>query len=772
MQLSIENFKKNINLSIKKNDKELGLKEINITQSLINKSDISNDLIVSYLGIIQKFYKHFNFIEEEIDTLLFLADIYSSYGAFQSSYRILSEAEEIANENNNILALAKIYMLMSAISFTENDFDFALKMGKESIKIYKHLKKDIPSHLIINMAIIYMNKGELKKAIKQYKSLLNTKDINLLFAIYLNLTICYRKDKNIKESIKCMKEANKIKYKIDYNPEQSAEFELVSATTYLKDNQFKMTLKSLENAVNHLNTMLLNVNKLHFRRGIREKYIIRIEKLLLSIPNNELNDKILTIISFIRSTLVSDWLYILNWSNYVYENTKISTTEKNKLKDILNKLTNFGAPFLYGLREKYDDHYDEMNPWGSSWKLLNEFIFNITTKYKINNPYFKTDINRISKLFKQRLSENNCIIISFLAFHSKLIILYKEKYLIININKTKIYEFYESISKYRTLELSTSEFATKVSIIENELYNNLINQLDYINEINISSIMYIPDRFDFIPMQSIVLKHNQIKEKMLTSKFTIKTTPILFPTSKITINTKKILGVVDDIENLYLSKLEVDNFSKILNIPIVKYINSKDQNSCSDEMKDTNILHVTTHGFPINNFLDPHYVDLNGHQGDTHCINTNEIQERFYKYNYNLVILNSCHSSSSIVRSHQSNTGDLVNELKTNDIFNFPIILLMNRKSVVISSIWRTFDKFALLFSYNLGKNMKESNNIEQSFSKSISSITELNYNSISHMIKDLDDNSKEFIASNIKNIEQMVKHPYCYGTYQLYTLF
>ena len=74
--------------------------------------------------------------------------------------------------------------------------------------------------------------------------------------------------------------------------------------------------------------------------------------------------------------------------------------------------------------------------------------------------------------------------------------------------------------------------------------------------------MYIPDRFDFIPMQSIVLKHNQIKEKMLTSKFTIKTTPILFPTSEIIINTEKILGVVDDIENLYLSKLEVDNFSK------------------------------------------------------------------------------------------------------------------------------------------------------------------------------------------------------------------
>ena len=65
----------------------------------------------------------------------------------------------------------------------------------------------------------------------------------------------------------------------------------------------------------------------------------------------------------------------------------------------MDKLTNFGASFLYGFREKYDDHYDEINPWGSSWKLLNEFIFNITTKYKINNPYFKTDIIKYQNFF-------------------------------------------------------------------------------------------------------------------------------------------------------------------------------------------------------------------------------------------------------------------------------------------------------------------------------------------------------------------------------------
>ena len=33
-------------------------------------------------------------------------------------------------------------------------------------------------------------------------------------------------------------------------------------------------------------------------------------------------------------------------------------------------------------------------------------------------------------------------------------------------------------------------------------------------------------------------------------------------------------------------------------------------------------------------------------------------------------------------------------------------------------------------------------------------------------------DELKEFIESNTNTILNMVKHPYCYGTYQLYTLF
>ena len=39
--------------------------------------------------------------------------------------------------------------------------------------------------------------------------------------------------------------------------------------------------------------------------------------------DSEVNDKVLKILSFIRSTLTSDWLYILEWSDEIYANNDI-----------------------------------------------------------------------------------------------------------------------------------------------------------------------------------------------------------------------------------------------------------------------------------------------------------------------------------------------------------------------------------------------------------------------------------------------------------------
>jgi tetratricopeptide (TPR) repeat protein len=769
--ISIESFRKKINKYIKNNNKKSGLKEIKIIKKFIGENYIPHDHIIGYLGTMKVFYNAFDLYEDEIDTLINLADIYSTYKAYQSAYRTLSEAEDIAREKKDLLALASINFISAGIYSLEGDIEFSLKMAEQSKAIYNHLQIKAPDALISNIATIYMNTNKVEDAIDLYKSLLETKNIELLFALYMNLSICYRKNDNINEAIKYIDKSRELFIKVSYNPEQFTEFELVATKIYLKNKQFDKALNCLEKAVIYLNQILEQTNKLHYRRGIREQYINRIEGLLLEIPCGEVNDKVLKILSFIRSTLTSDWLYILEWSDEIYANNDILNKEKDELKDIINKLTNFGAPFLFGYREKYDDHYDAMFPGKSSWELLNEFIFKITEKYNISSPYKKTSIKEISNLFKLRLNEQNCIIISFLSKYNKLLILNNNNYEIVSVEEKKILDFYISITKYRNMEFNTKEFAFEVTKIEELLYDTLSRTLDKVDKLNIKSIMYIPDKFDFVPLTTIVLKNKNLKEKILDENFFIKTTPILFPQKKVTIKRDKILGVIDNTDDLYLSKMEVDNFSKLLKIENISFLSSNEREKCSLEMKNTNILHVTTHGFPITNLSDPYYADLSGNIKDPHCINTNHIQENFYKYNYNLVILNSCHSSSSILRSQQS-TQKAPNELKTNDIFNFPIILLMNRKSAVISSVWRTFDKFALIFSYNLGKNIEQSNDIEKSFSKSLATIYDIELSSINENLNNLNQEAKEFIESNTNTILNMVKHPYCYGTYQLYTLF
>ncbi len=137
-------------------------------------------------------------------------------------------------------------------------------------------------------------------------------------------------------------------------------------------------------------------------------------------------------------------------------------------------------------------------------------------------------------------------------------------------------------------------------------------------------------------------------------------------------------------------------------------------------------------------------------------------------------MIHSCYSSSSLSRRQINLTDALseLNQLNSYDTFSFPLILLLNRKSHNISSIWKTFDKYSFILSHNISKNLIENNDIEKSFSKAISTMINLDSFSIEQNLKDVYEDEKKLLLKNSKGLEQMLKHPYSYATYQLYSLF
>ena len=769
----LNKFEEQLSEYISNNDLHKGLHDIDAMDSYLRSIDVADDIVINFLRIIYKFFKYFNQVDDQIKTLKFLANFYINFNSIQNAYRAIEEAIELAIEDDNTEEYIDLHQLLFLACFTDHDLDGALEISNMLEKFTNKYDITLDDKFIMNTATIHLQKNNYKKAIQLYLQLLDSSDTTLIFSCKLNLAICYRNINQINDSLILLKELESYD---DIHIEQLIEYELVYAKSLIANSQFKDSIEHIKNAINYIDDLLKHVIKLYYRRGIREKYVGRIEHLLVLIPASEMNEGILYIISFTRSNQMSDWLHILEWCDNIYDSKVINSDEKLELKDHIYNIAANGAPFLYGMLEKYDDHHTHHDAW--RWDNFNSFIDKLVIKYTVSKPLdnLTTEI-AYNMLMEKRL--NNSIIISMYSVNRTFLVIHCDKFERININEEVLSSFVSSTVKYKSGELYSQGYAPEIEKIQSHLFDVFEESLNHIDKIGVEGLFFIPDKVDFIPILSVVFKHSSLTKKMLNETFIIKTTPILFPKNTSSNNYDKILGISDD-ESLELSKLEINNFKKNMNIEKLVYLstaiesdsielNKGKHTTFKSEMIDSDILHVTTHGLPIDNYADPIFASLT----ENHYINTGNIQSSFYNLNYKLVIINSCHSSSSLSR-RQINLTDFnseLNQLKTFDTFSFPIILLLNRSSHNISSIWKTFDKFSFILSHNISKNLSENNDIEKAFSKAIAIITNLNKSNIDENLKGVPEDEKELILKNITGLEQMLKHPYSYATYQLYSL-
>ncbi len=766
-------FEEQLSECIKNNDMHKGLHDIDVMDSYLRSIYASDDIIIRYLRIIYQFFKYFNEINDQIKTLKFLANYYINFNSIQNAYRTIEEAIELAIEDDNTEEYIDLHQLLFSACFTDHDLDGALEISNMLEEFTDKYEIVLDDQFIMNTATIYLQKTNYKKAIELYLQLLDSSDTTLIFSCKLNLAICYRNIDQIDDSLILLKELESYD---DIHIEQLIEYELVYAKSLIVNSQFKDSIEHIKNAINYIDDLLKCVIKLYYRRGIREKFVGRIEHLLVLIPTSEMNEGILYIISFTRSNQMSDWLHILEWCDSIYDSKIINSDDKLELKDHIYNIAANGAPFLYGMLEKYDDHHTHHDAW--RWDNFSSFIDRLVINYTVSKPLFNlTTETAYNLLMEKRLK--NSIIISMYSVNRTFLVIHSDKFERININEEILSSFVSSTVKYKLGELYSQGYAPEVEKTQSHLFDVFEESLNHIDKIDAEGLFFIPDKVDFIPILSVVFKHSSLINKMLNETFIIKITPILFPQNTSSNNYDKILGISDD-ESLELSKLEINNFKKNMNIEKLVYLpttiesdsielNKEKHTAFKNEMIDSDILHVTTHGLPIDNYADPIFASLT----ENHYINTGNIQSNFYNLNYKLVIINSCHSSSSLSRKqiNLTDSNSELNQLKTFDTFSFPIILLLNRKSYNISSIWKTFDKFSFILSHNISKNLTENNNIEKSFSKAIATIINLDESNIHENLKGVSENEKLSILENIKGLEQMMKHPYSYATYQLYSL-
>ncbi|PEY63942.1 hypothetical protein COJ41_11900 [Bacillus thuringiensis] len=786
VKTTTEEFQKALKLAQKINCQDLGEELIGIIFEGLNKVNfLPKETHILILRDIVYFYNHFNEYSESISIMLRIANIFSKFHAFSSAYRILYEAEELAITETLIEKLAYVRSQAGLVAFFEKDFKYAISSFESALQIFRELDMKVPNDLYINLATSYMQLKQFKKAINLYeKSLEESSTEKINQTIYLNLVVCYRGCKDIEKAMEYYNKVNKKYFKKEVDSNDKIEFYIISANTYFEYKAYEESLDFLLHAIEAIEDNMEHIYRLHYRRGYREKYYPRLEKLLILLTDPkiifQLNyEKLLRIILFTKMNAFSDWLSLNNWVKYI-QTERCTDTEKENLITIFNKLMNYGMPIIYGYYEKYDDPFEEYGNYSSDlqgipsvsglWNEFNVVINQLINKYSFETPYKKANSEVIfNEVIGKKNKRNTFMIFSYVSGES-IIFLYSNgeniTRCVVPIERYK--HFLDTLAKYQLKNKSLKEFMSDLQDlirIYEEYFEGLINE---INEYSCSDFIIINNGYlKLFPITPILYNSESIQKLISNGALSISSVPILSQSHYKESPLNSYLGIFEPFKELPLLEEELK-----LNEQFNVFKNPKRVNLAFEEeienLQTVEFVHMASHGFPISKFSDPIFSSISGPLSKN-SFSFEKIQRDFNKYDYKVVFLSMCDSSD------QTNN-NYFKTFRTEESISFPSLMLLNGKSIVISINWPILDIIPYVFTYYFLEEIKKTNAVVTAFNKAQIKLYNM---TTKELLNILDCISDENLKEQKKNMFRMqdenncpFKHPYIYGAFTLSTLF
>ena len=517
---------------------------------------------------------------------------------------------------------------------------------------------------------------------------------------------------------------------------------------------------------------LENDNRLHYRRGIKEKYIDRILLLILKIPKKIEINKVIRILLFTKTNIFSDWLSILDWHQEVIEDKCIDKSVKEELTNHLYKLINFGAPILYGYSEKYDDPFEE---YGDRWYSISEWNrFNMITEaikkqYNKESIYKNCSLDLLETIIVDKLKTKAYFIFMYVIQGEIVFVnLVDDTVKVVTVELKPYLEYYKTLISYQKKFESFPNFAKSLDRIVKKTSEDLNDIFDDIVNAEANEIIIIQDKaIDFIPIISAIIFNENLRNYIRKGNIKIKFSPIIYK-GKNNNSYDKFVGIMDPAENLPMLNEELKlakNTMNIINNDIFDLSKAK-LDFENRNLQESDIIHLVSHGMCISNFTDPIFASISGVRG-SNSIYLELLQKYFWKCNYSLVVNNFCDSANITFKNY-------FKLFKTNEIISYSTIFLLNRKSQIISVSWPIKDIVSYVFIAIYYQNLSKSINVEQAYINSIINMYYLTKDEVFEIISKIEEpklkEEKQRMVSYI-NGEYPFRNPYMYGAFILNSL-
>lgn len=675
----------------------------------------------------------------------------------------MNDAEEIAREIKNLPLLARVFGQAASIACYERDYEWSIDSAEQALAVYKLLSSEPPPSLLSNLAIAQLHTGQLDDALQTLRVAVTAIEDNspILAQVLVNTAICLRHKGEIDAASHALDTArSKMSSKTPY--EAWIELELVAAKIALERKDYASLIMFLSAAAQWLDEGLVNVFRLHHRRGLREQYIERFEGLLRELPERGSANSILQVIATIRGNSLGDWLVLLEWAKVAVPQ-KAAIDELEAIKDIIVQLRRFGAPHLFGYHEKYDDAWQPMNS-GSAWDELSK-VANRLTNRGVQGPFDGSRLSSTVTRLERQLSDRHALAtLTYAGQGAILWIIFGEHYVRVQLPSASLLNWKRAQLMFSIGELDRTKYAQELQILLAACTPLLQTALSELVEFKPQSIKYLCDFDGCLPFTALMLENEELADAVAAGNCEIRIVPaIVCSQEESQFVPQAIAAISDSTDNLLLSKYESEALARATGAILKRITPTTQDKSLRQLIGAAEGLIVSTHGQPLEIFTDAIFAAMN----EAGVISVMALQEEAEELDLKLILLNVCHSGTASKRNFQQ-------RFRTSDAVTFPSLFLLNRQAVVSASLWRISDTVSYIYACLVGDSLAQGDAPALALSSSTAKIKGLTKSqAISFLEKITDTDARQSAIQRLSSAPDvgLFSNPYLYGGIALFGL-
>lgn len=722
------------------------------------------DHVPNILYEVVRLYLHLEKFDKAIETLIVAAYLFADFGAFRTAYQSIADAEDIARDNELHEEYANVVSAAYAISLLEGDHTYAETLWPILKQKYVELRRPIPIHLAVNRATLLFQTGDYAPARKAFEEALENvevgKDHNEGRAkILINLSACLRELGEYVLSDACIEEARQLFTTIEYiDPEHLLEAELIAAKNAVAKADPVEAAVCLNRAAKHFDDGIGLVEKLHYRRGFRERYVSRFERLLTSLATTGRAVDVIPVVAATRSNRVSDWLHFLEWARLLAG--KLSPKENEELNRLVDNLAQHGSPHLFGYLEKYDDPMAAMK-MPDPWVDIAEYSDKVSARYGVGRPFQNATSDHIAEAIVDRLGAGYAVLVNMASTGHKVLLLIDDRYILCDLPRAEINAFFEALLRHRHVQGQTKTLGLAVGAYQTALLRSLAPVLNELAVDSCKGIIFVPEGLDLMPINLVMVGDPKIRARMSNGEFDVRTCIALYPATRHCGAPGTCLGIVEGDSGLKYDRADIERFVEGTGATET-LLENPTWDSFAEAMKSTDAMVLSHHGASVDLFRDPYFADMAGPYRHS-AMQLARLQGAAFRWPHRFVVLGTCHSGSLVNRNFQT-------RFNSHDLMGFPIMFLLNGRSEVLAASWAIIDRFNLLLTTLFAPKLQK---VHPSLAASTAlaklfELPEAELADLVHRAFPADASNSPVLLKQIDNLRQQ---PFCYGAYQTYTL-